>query len=187
MFWFYTLLLIFTVPSCSVPILGSNFLRYHALLVLDADSLDVFSAISSPAASDPFCKHLQQAPREIKKLLSEYPDILSSDSFSASTPNFGVFHNLTTAPGSPVFAKARHLDPEKLVSAKAEFLKMEKAGIVRHSSSPWSSLLHMVPKTDGTWRPCGDFRCLNTATVPDRYPLPAFADFSARIAGSKFF
>ena len=45
----------------------------------------------------------------------------------------------------------------------------------------------MIPKPDGTWRPCGDFYCLNTATVPDRYPLPALADFSARIAGSKFF
>ena len=45
----------------------------------------------------------------------------------------------------------------------------------------------MVPKPDGTWRPCGDFRCLNTATVPDRYPLPVVAYFSARIAGSTFF
>ena len=45
----------------------------------------------------------------------------------------------------------------------------------------------MVPKADGTWRTCGDFRCLNTTIVPDRYSLPAIADFSAWIAGSKFF
>ena len=45
----------------------------------------------------------------------------------------------------------------------------------------------MVPKPDGTWRPCGDFRRLNTTIIPDRYPLPAVADFSARIAGSKLF
>ena len=66
-----------------VSILGSDFLRHHALLVdvtrvrvLDADSLDVLSAISSPAASDLFCAHLQQAPREIWKLLSDHPDVL---------------------------------------------------------------------------------------------------------------
>ena len=53
--------------------------------------------------------------------------------------------------------------------------------------SPWSSPLHMVPKSDSTWRPCGDFCPLNTATVPDRYPLPPFADFSTRLTGSKFF
>ena len=95
-----------------------------------ADSLDVLSAVSSSVASDPFYAHLQQAPREIRKLLSEYPDVLSSDSFLASTPKHGVFYDLTTAPGPQVFAKARRLDPQKLASAKAEFLKMEKAGIV---------------------------------------------------------
>ena len=78
------------------------------------------------------------------------------------------------------------LDPVKLASTQAEFLKMEKAGIVRQSSSPWSSPLHMVPKPDGTRRPCGDFCRLNTPTIPDRYPR-AVSDFSARISGSKCF
>ena len=115
------------------------------------------STISSPAASNPFCTHLQQAPREIRKLLLEYPDVLFSDGFSVSTPKHGVFHDLPTVPGPPVFAKARHLDPGKLASAKVEFLKREKAGIVLCSSSLWSSPLYMVPKPDRTWRPCGDF------------------------------
>ena len=101
--------------------------------------------------------------------------------FSASTPRHRVSHNLPTVPDPPVFAKARRLNPGKLASTKAEFLKMEKAGIVRRSSSPWSSTLRMVSKPDGTWKPCGDMRGLNNTTVPDRYPLPAVADFSARI------
>ena len=113
--------------------------------------------------------------------------IQMSSLFSASSPKYGVLQDLPTVPGSPVFAKARHLDPGKLASAQAKFLKMEKAGILCRSSSPWSSPLHMVAKPDDTWRPCGDFCRLNTATVPDRYPLPSIADFSACIAGSKFF
>ena len=64
---------------------------------------------------------------------------------------------------------------------------MEKSGIVRHSTSPWASPLHMVKKKDGGWRPCGDYRRLNTATVPDHYPLPNIGDFSSRVSGSTVF
>ncbi len=85
------------------------------------------------------------------------------------------------------FAKARRLDPDKLKIAEAEFRSLEAAGIVRRSNSPWSSPLHMVPKADGSWRPCGDYRRLNTVTTPDRYPLPSMLDLSAKLHGCKFF
>jgi hypothetical protein len=79
------------------------------------------------------------------------------------------------------------LDPDKLKIAEAEFRSLEAAGIVRRSNSPWSSPLHMVPKADGSWRPCGDYRRLNTVTTPDRYPLPSMLDLSAKLHGCKFF
>ena len=64
---------------------------------------------------------------------------------------------------------------------------MEKARIIRRSSSSWSSPLHMVKKKDGGWRPCKDYKRLNNVTIPDRYPLPHIADFTSRIPGSTVF
>ena len=41
--------------------------------------------------------------------------------------------------------------------------------------------LHMVQKPDGSWCPCSYYCCLNTMTVPDRYPLPNMANFNSRL------
>jgi len=37
------------------------------------------------------------------------------------------------------------------------------------------------------WRPCGDFRCLNLQTEPDRYTCPNMADLTSRLKGCTVF
>ncbi|UYV71144.1 hypothetical protein LAZ67_8001871 [Cordylochernes scorpioides] len=44
-----------------------------------------------------------------------------------------------------------------------------------------------LPTKDGSLRPCGDYRNLNAATVPDRYPVPNIMDFASHLHGKKIF
>ncbi|CAE1245057.1 Retrovirus-related Pol polyprotein from transposon opus,Retrovirus-related Pol polyprotein from transposon gypsy [Acanthosepion pharaonis] len=66
--------------------------------------------------------------------------------------------------------------------------RIETYGIIRPSSSPYASPLHMVSKSEtGAWRPCGDFRRLNAQTVPDKYPIPHLQDFAITLQGASIF
>ncbi|GFW43847.1 hypothetical protein TNCV_2854801 [Trichonephila clavipes] len=59
--------------------------------------------------------------------------------------------------------------------------------IIRPPKSPWTSPLHVVNKKDGSVRPCGDYRCLNAQTIPDRYPIPRIEDFHHILKGNRIF
>ncbi|GFX11995.1 retrovirus-related Pol polyprotein from transposon opus [Trichonephila clavipes] len=65
--------------------------------------------------------------------------------------------------------------------------KIPAYGIIRPSKSPWSSPLHVVPKSDSTVRPVGDYRQLNSVTEFDSYPMPYLNDFAHALHGKKIF
>jgi len=125
-------------------------------------------------------------PSSLEHLLAAFPEVVNSSKVLPAAVVHDVQHHIKTA-GPPIAAKFRRLEGDKLEAARREFAAMEAEGIVRRSTSPWASPLHMVPKKDGTWRPCGDFRRLNLVTEPDVYPLPNMLDFADRLHGCQVF
>lgn len=120
-----------------------------------------------------------------QNLLAQFPEI--TQDFSINTPvKHSIYHKIVTT-GPPVKAKCRRLNSIQLSFLESHLRELLDAGLIERASSPWSSAIHLVPKPDGSFRMCGDYRSLNAVTVPDTFPIPFIQDFTNKIYGCKIF
>jgi len=184
----------FVVAETSCPLLGYDFLKNFGLVVDCANDRLIDSVTNRTISVRKSAKVLKVSVNEVTELSGEIKSILNSVS-NITSPHpcenarkLDVYHRIETGSNAPCFAKTRPLSGEKFHVAKSEFGKLQKSGIMFPSKSNWSSALHMVPKdSPGTYRPCGDYRFLNSITKPDRYPIPNVNSVPSKLYGKTRF
>jgi hypothetical protein len=123
---------------------------------------------------------------DLNQLLRRYSLIFSIP--HSLPPNRPHDHHIHLQPDSaPVNIKPYrypHFQKEAMTSMIAEMLK---DGIIRPSTSPYSSPVLLVKKKDGSWRFCVDYRALNAITVRDRFPIPTIDELLDELKGAQFF
>ena len=80
------------------------------------------------------------------------------------------------------------MNPNLRDIVKEEIQKLlEKGFIYPISDSEWVSPLVIVPKKNGKWRVCVDYREMNKATQKDHFPLSFIDQVLDNLSGKKFF
>jgi hypothetical protein len=119
-------------------------------------------------------------------LIHQYEDVFSKREYDLGKTNL-IQHSIETGSANPI-KQAPYRIPYKMKQVTNQKIEeLLNANLIEVSNSPWSSPTILVPKRDGSWRFCIDFRRLNKATVKDAYPMPRVDDSIDALADCKFF
>ena len=64
---------------------------------------------------------------------------------------------------------------------------MLEDGIISPSQISYSTQVVMVPKPNGSWRMCRDYRELNKITIKDKFLIPVIDELLVKLHGSVVF
>lgn len=190
---------IFSVDCYALPlqgfdiILGVHWLKTLGPIIWDFEALimafwrDDCAVRWTGIGGSPFhLRTLVTSSQLIDALLADYTDIFEEP--QSLPPPRRHDHRIHLLPDTSPVAVRPYRYPQLL---KDEIEKqcdaMLQQGIIRESTSPFSSPVLLVRKADNSWRFCVDYRALNDKTVKDKFPIPIVDELLDELKSARFF
>jgi len=127
-------------------------------------------------------------PSAVFDVLQDFEDVFLDEVLPGLPPKRGIEHQIDLVPGASLPNRAAYrtnLEETKEIQRQVEDLI--KKGYVQESLSPCSVPVLLVPKKDGSWRMCLDWRAINNITVRYRHPIPRLDDMIDELSGAIIF
>ena len=127
--------------------------------------------------------HLEPSQQEeLKQLIHEYehlfPDI--------PTRTDKIYHDVIVEDSKPIKQQPYRMNPLKQKYLQNEVKYLLENDFIEPSQSNYSSPCILVPKSNGTYRMCTDYRKVNSVTKTDSFPIPRIDDCIDKVGNSKY-
>lgn len=123
---------------------------------------------------------------QIQAILDRYPEVLQPP--TELPPSRPCNHAIPLIPGAqPVLIRPYRYPPALKDEIEKQISDMLSQGLIRPSSSPFSSPVLLVKKKDGSYRFCVDFRQLNAITAKSKFPVPVFDQLIDELSSASWF
>ena len=124
----------------------------------------------------------------MKTIIQQYRDIFPEKLSKGLLAERQVQYEIKIEPGSkPPYRPPYRLCPSEQDELEEQVKDLLAQGFIRPSCSPYGALVLFVPKKDGRWRMCIDYRALNKQTIKDCYLLPRIDLLLDRLGQARVF
>ncbi|XP_076934963.1 uncharacterized protein LOC143601442 [Bidens hawaiensis] len=125
-------------------------------------------------------------PPELQAILIQFTDVFTAP--KGLPPIRSQDHHIELLPASKLISvrpyRYPHFQKQEIERLVQEMLHQ---GIIRPSTSVFTSPVILVRKKDGTWRFYVDYRALNSITVRDRFPIPSIDELFDELHAAHYF
>jgi hypothetical protein len=122
----------------------------------------------------------------LEHLLHEFADLFTAP--AVLVPARPHDHHIHLDHGAqPVAVRAYRYPQLQKDELERQCADMLEQGIIRLSTSAYSSPVILVKMADSSWRFCVDYRALNAVTITDKFPILVVEELLDELHGARFF